>query len=237
MSPNPAKPTLAESAYQTMKRAILRAEIPEGTFLDEGEFARRYGIGRTPFREACNRLHQQRLVELNPRRGFRVRGLSVREANDIFEVRLILETASVEFAADRGTAAQISGLEQVVESAARLVNPSAEEIIGANREFHLGIAEMSHNGELVRSLENLLDRYEVLSYTELRNDGLGLFTTDRLHREILQAIRERNVPAARLAVSRDIWESRNLSFPQGLNAYRGAARVELPSAVMAPGKL
>jgi len=63
----PRKRTLTEEAYEVIKRGIQRGEIGEGAFLSEGEVRRKYGIGRTPFREACNRLHHEQLLEVVPR--------------------------------------------------------------------------------------------------------------------------------------------------------------------------
>src|SRR5215469_9985913 len=158
------KPTFAEQAYEVMKRAILKGEIPEGSFLTE-EVAKRYGIGRTPFREACNRLHQQQLVDLVPRHGFLVRGISFKDVVDIFELRLMLEVASAEFAVIRGSNKEV---QQLFDQTSDSVQGSGtiEKIIDANTRFHLSLARMSHNAELVRTLAGLLERYEALSYAE-----------------------------------------------------------------------
>lgn len=54
--------TQTEKAYEGMKGSILRGELPEGIFLVEHRMMERYGIGRTPYREACNRLHYEGLL-------------------------------------------------------------------------------------------------------------------------------------------------------------------------------
>ena len=54
--------TLVERAYRLIKHGILRGEFPEGSFLNEAEILVRCGIGRTPFREACNRLAQRTIA-------------------------------------------------------------------------------------------------------------------------------------------------------------------------------
>src|SRR5579872_1698148 len=97
------KLTQTEKAYAALKKAILRGEIEEGVFLSESDIMRRYGIGRTPYREACNRLHHERLLEVVPRRGYLVPELSYEAVCAIFETRLILEGAIAELACARVT--------------------------------------------------------------------------------------------------------------------------------------
>jgi DNA-binding GntR family transcriptional regulator len=205
------KPTFAEKAYEVMKRAILRGEIPEGSFLSE-EVAKRYGVGRTPFREACNRLHQQQLVDLVPRHGFLVRGISFKDVVDIFELRLMLEVASAEFAVVRGTDAEVQRLfDQTLDSLE--VRSTIEKIIDANTRFHLSLAQMSHNAELVRTLANLLERYEALSYAEARNGKLMPQSLKQWHLPIVKAIQSRDSAAARTAMCQDLFESHRLILP------------------------
>jgi DNA-binding GntR family transcriptional regulator len=63
------KLTQTEKAYAAIKKAILRGEIEEGTLLSESAITMRYRIGRTPYREACNRLLHERMLKAVPRRG------------------------------------------------------------------------------------------------------------------------------------------------------------------------
>ncbi|HUQ94771.1 MAG TPA: GntR family transcriptional regulator [Bryobacteraceae bacterium] len=59
--------TQSERAYRALKSAILKGDIAEGLFLDQAEMMRRYQIGRTPYREACNRLLHEETLEVVPR--------------------------------------------------------------------------------------------------------------------------------------------------------------------------
>src|SRR5438270_14399 len=68
--------TLADRAYRELKHDILHGAFPEGSFLAEAEVLRRYRIGRTPFREACNRLSNEQLLAAVARRGYYVPELS-----------------------------------------------------------------------------------------------------------------------------------------------------------------
>lgn len=200
------KGTLTEKAYDLIKRGILRGEIEEGSFLSEAEVMRKYGIGRTPFREACNRLHHERLLEVVPRRGYLVSEISFRSVRDIFEVRAILEGVIAELAAVRALPQEIDELERLARrtrSLARSKN-NYEEVVNANTGFHLCLAGMTHNRELVRLITGILERTERLSYLEVRSSRAQRTDVQSLHGPIVDAIRRRNVSAARQAVVSDI---------------------------------
>ncbi len=107
--------TLTEKAYQCIKEGIVRGEIEEGVFLSEKQIMKRYQIGRTPFREACNRLHHEQLLEVVPRRGYLVPQMSLQEVRDLFEVRVLVEGAIAELAAVRATEREIEELAQLAD--------------------------------------------------------------------------------------------------------------------------
>ena len=68
--------TLTEQAYETLRRAIIQGDFEEGSFLSVPDVMKKYGIGRTPFREACNRLHHEKILEVVSRRGYLVQTIA-----------------------------------------------------------------------------------------------------------------------------------------------------------------
>jgi DNA-binding GntR family transcriptional regulator len=202
----PKQSTLTEKAYESIKHAILRGQIEEGTFLSESEIIRHHGIGRTPFREACNRLHHEQLLEVVPRRGYLVSEMTFRSVREIFEVRVVLETMIVELAAKRATPGEVKELERLAKrSWSREANRNDPEVmVRANTEFHLCLARMTHNRELVRLITGILERTERLSYLELRGTGGQPMEMQALHRPIVEAVRKGDGRAARDAITADI---------------------------------
>jgi DNA-binding GntR family transcriptional regulator len=198
--------TLSERAYQAIKRDILRGEIEEGTFLSEKEVRRRHKIGRTPFREACNRLHNEGLVQVMPRRGCFVPEMSFRDIREIFEARLLLEGLIAEIAARRATATQIEEMAHLVTQPLPPGDPEDryEGLVQANKVFHVCLARMTQNRELVRLVTSTLERSERLAYLELRSAVYRSKDVQMLHRPIVNGIRRRNPVATRQAVIRDI---------------------------------
>jgi DNA-binding GntR family transcriptional regulator len=199
------KETLAEKAYERIKQSILRGEFEEGMFLSENEILRNFGIGRTPFREACNRLHHEQLLEWVPRRGYLVPEISLRAVRDLMEVRLILEGVVAELAALRHLPKEAEELAAITQSpAANNGTSDSEQVVRANTDFHRCLARMTHNRELVRLVEGLLDRHERVAYLEQRTAGLRKTDIRDWHVPIVEAVKNRDPQKAREAVLSDI---------------------------------
>ena len=216
MSPKPAsrkgKSTQTERAYHLIKQAVLRGEIEEGHFLSEEEFGKKHDVGRTPFREACNRLHNEKILEVVPHRGYFVPEMSFRSFGDLFEVRLLVEGAIAEIAAVRATPAQIAELEAIATrfsaDASIPTSPlAAEQTINLNTEFHLCLARMTHNNELVELERRILERTERLTFMEYRRSGFPKPLFFMLHEAVVDAIRRGDSAAARQSVCEDITQS------------------------------
>lgn len=198
--------TLADRAYRLIKNGILRGEITEGSFLSESDILKRYAIGRTPFREACNRLHNEQLLEVVPRRGYFVPELSFRGVRDLLEARILLEGAAAELAAIRAEPAGIEELEACFSEALKAAKPPSQfdALIEANQNFHLQIARMTRNAELGTILQGVLDRSTRLVYLAVRGSQQVPRDIETLLRPIVDAIRKRDAAAAHDAVVTDI---------------------------------
>ena len=198
--------TLVDRAYRLMKHGILRGEFPEGSFLSESEILTRCGIGRTPFREACNRLHNEQLLEVVPRRGYFVPELSFRAVRDLLETRIVLEGIAAELAALRAESAEVDALEENYRQALQAARkPSGlDAFIESNQKFHLQIAHMTHNGEFEALLRGVLERSTRLVYLAAKGSEEVPTEIEGLLKPIVDAIRKRDAVAAHEAVVADI---------------------------------
>jgi len=213
------KLTQTEKAYTALKRAILRGEIEEGVFLSESDMMRRFRIGRTPYREACNRLHHERLLEVVPRRGYHVPEVSYQAVSAIFETRLILEAANAELACLRATDQDLEELNRLAGRPPRSDSPEQDfaRLIQANTDFHLCLAKTTRNRELVELLTRNLEKTERLMYIELRCSRFRDTEFQLLHNRIVDALRTRNPQLAREAVLNDISEAQSTTLSFGKN--------------------
>jgi len=209
-----SKHTLTEKAYACIKDGIVRGEIEEGVFLSEKEIMKRYHIGRTPFREACNRLHHEHLLEVVPRRGYLVPEMSLHEVRDLFELRVLVEGAIAELAASRANAREIDELARLADQSSppgfsRQGDYDRAEI---NTNFHLCLAGMAHNRELMRLERSVLERTRRLAYSVARSIGMQHeeMSLESLHQPIVEAIRQGDRAAARQAVIHDIQQAQTI---------------------------
>jgi len=206
--------TLTEKAYLCIKEGIVRGEIGEGVFLSEKKIMNRYRIGRTPFREACNRLHHEHLLEVVPHRGYLVPEMSLQEVRDLFELRVLVEGAVAELAAVRADTREIDELARLAGQNSRpgLSSKGGNNRAEVNKNFHLQLASMAHNRELLRLESSVLERSRRLAYNVARSIGVQRqeLSLQRLHRPIVDAIRRRDRVAARQAVIHDIQQAQTI---------------------------
>ncbi len=95
--------SLSDQAYELVERMIVTLELPPGSVFSEGQLSQRVGIGRTPLREALQRLSGDRLVIAVPRRGILVTEINVAEYLSLLETRMVLDKLIAEQAARRAT--------------------------------------------------------------------------------------------------------------------------------------
>jgi DNA-binding GntR family transcriptional regulator len=175
--------SLADKAYQEIRRLIVSLELAPGAVIDERELIERLEIGRTPVREALRRLAHERLVEVYPRRGMFVNGVDVRELARLSEVREVLEPEAARLAAERATDVDRA------ELGALLVELEAgrSELIDLDERIHRAVYRAAHND----LLEATLEQYYVLA---LRIWSIALDRAEELeeavaeHRALLEAI-------------------------------------------------
>ena len=152
--------SMAETAYEQLKRKILRGELAPGAQVLEEELAVALGMSRTPVREAAVRLEQEGFVEIVPRRGFRVTLLSKRAVREINEVLECLEIqAAARLAARRIAPEDLKLLEEAVarmDAALEAEDPQAWA--QADYEFHTLLIELCGNQHLAEVARNFLDK-------------------------------------------------------------------------------
>jgi DNA-binding GntR family transcriptional regulator len=196
-------------------------------FLNEADILSRHSIGRTPFREACNRLHNEQLLAVVPRRGFFVAELSFRKVRDLLELRILLEGIAAELAAHRATPEELDILEQHYKDALQAARSKSglDRLIEANQRFHLQIARMTQNQELETALRGILERSIRLVYLAASGSREIPQDIETLLGPILKAIRRGDPAAAHRAILADI--TRGQLSALGQDAWSNADRNSL----------
>jgi DNA-binding GntR family transcriptional regulator len=113
--------------------------------LNELEVARRFKTSRTPIREACNRLTQERFLVSVPNKGHIVAFISIKDIVSMYELRFIVETACAESAATRLSNAEIQELEELLKLEKNPEQVDKDDLIEMNRKFHRKLVESCGN--------------------------------------------------------------------------------------------
>jgi DNA-binding GntR family transcriptional regulator len=133
--------TLAEHAYDHLRREILCGRLPVGSVVAEGTVAEKLGISKTPVRQALQSLRRDGLLDLGPRRQLIVRGFTSEHRREILDVRIALESLSVRRACESMTIEQIDHLRLLLIQQKRAIDAGDEDrFIELDEQFHLHIA-------------------------------------------------------------------------------------------------
>jgi DNA-binding GntR family transcriptional regulator len=148
-----------ERAYRHIKTRILDQRFSVGCRLRAQDIAQSMSLSRTPVREALGRLEQEGLVRRDSGWGFVVRGMSLREIVDLFEVREALETRALATAMPNMDPKLLHKLGSLLDtSQAALDAGRPAESLRIARRFHTTIAQASGNILLMRMLSDLNER-------------------------------------------------------------------------------
>ena len=158
-------PSMTESAYQQIKRAIIRCDLEPGQPVSEEQLAERFQLGRAAVRPALKRLYQEQLIQTITRNRYVVSAITLKDAHNVYDVRLLLEPEAARRAARRITPDQLARLKELANAQYAPGNrESAEQFLLANTEFHITIARASGNELLAEIVINVLDRAERLNH-------------------------------------------------------------------------
>jgi DNA-binding GntR family transcriptional regulator len=148
----------SDVAYHELRRLILTGALPAGSRLAQYELADNLQMSITPLREAIRKLSSEGLIELDTHKDARVSAISAHEARQLFEVRLALDPAAVELAADRRTDDDIALMRATVVRLRPVTRQWGEDALVAHREFHRALYLASHNDMLIKLLDDLWDK-------------------------------------------------------------------------------
>lgn len=157
---------LSDSLRESIEESIATGQLTPGTRLDEIELARRFGVSRTPIREALSQLAGEGLILIRPRRGAIVADLPPARLVEMFEVMAELEAMCVRLASRRIDADGLAGLTEAHERCRQAADGGdADGYFYANEDFHKALYAGAHNvflAEQAQSLQRQLRPYRRL---------------------------------------------------------------------------
>lgn len=199
---------MKEDAYSLILAAIEAGTYRPGDRLVESELAERFGVSRTPVREALQRLETQAML-VRDGRSLIVASLDHNQLAELYTVRAELEALAARLAARHATPEEIRVLAQMVQEDQRSIgNPEA--LARANKRFHHQIHLASHNRYLVQQLDLVHRTMALMARTSLAAEGRSETALSE-HKRIVDAIAAGDGKAADAALRQHIsmaWETR-----------------------------
>jgi phosphonate utilization transcriptional regulator len=219
--------SLPDLVRQELERLILAGELAAGSKLTEAALAARLGVSRGPVREAFRALEEIGLVRIEKNRGVFVRRISVEEADQIYEVRAILDEWIGRRLAQLATPEQLRELRQHVE---RMEKAAARRDVDGyyhlNLEFHDRLVGACGNPKLAATYRRLVNELSLFRHESLARSGTMDVST-REHREIVERIAAGNSAAAGKALLEHALASRermHQSHPEAARRPQVATR-------------
>jgi len=177
----------SEVAYARILERIVSLEMPPGSVVNEARLRDELGIGRTPIREALQRLARENLVKSVPHRGTFVTDVNLTDLARITEVRVVLEAHAARLATEKLAAADRESIEELLELLARGYVTDQRDLMQLDQRIHRTVYRAARNPFLESTLERYFNLSLRLWYLVLDRDVRLREAVDE-HVELLRAI-------------------------------------------------
>lgn len=172
--------------FEVLQGEILDGTLMPGDRIKEADLANRFGLSRTPVREALRRLEARGLLAHEPHRGMVVAQLEPAAVAELYAMREILDGAAAELAARHATPVEIDAMRGQIARDRGIVEDPVK-LAAANRAFHAAILRAAHNRFLMTASDALAESLALLGPTTLSIPGRGAQSIDE-HTAIVDAI-------------------------------------------------
>jgi DNA-binding GntR family transcriptional regulator len=177
----------SEEAYSRILERIVSLEMPPGSVVNEARLREELKIGRTPIREALQRLARENLVKSIPHRGTFVTDVNITDLARITEVRVVLESHAARLAAEKLAVVDRESLRELLELFSRARVTDQRELMQLDQRIHRAIYRAARNPFLESTLERYFNLSLRLWYLVLDRE-VGLREAVDEHVELLRAI-------------------------------------------------
>ncbi|PNU20411.1 GntR family transcriptional regulator [Geothermobacter hydrogeniphilus] len=194
--------TLREKILETIRESILKGNLKPGEKVAEPELAERFGISRTPIREAFRQLESEGYLTVIPRKGAVVTELSERDVSEFYAIKSILEGYAARLAARNLSPRDIDKLEQINKRLEQLAEEGdVKSFYRVHNEFHDLFIKASGNEKLAELIEQVGMKFNRLRMASLSLPGRMEISVAE-HRKIIAAFKEKDGESADNLVSR-----------------------------------
>jgi DNA-binding GntR family transcriptional regulator len=184
--------TLRESILETIRDAIISGTLKPGEKVAEPELAERFGISRTPIREAFRQLESEGYLTVVPRKGAVVVSFSQRDVEEFYAIKSILEGYAARKACEKLSAKEIEKLQSINDKLRALAREGdIKHFFKVHNSFHELFVKAADNEKLTEMIANLVGRFQRLRIASLSLPGRMEFSVQE-HQKIIDAFRNKD---------------------------------------------
>lgn len=189
------RPSLAESVYQRLKQDIFDFRLLPGDRFTEGEVAESLNVSRTPVREALQRLEKEGYVRVHFRSGWSVRDLDFKQFDDLYDLRVVLESAAVRQLCDRAERPPLDALKSIWLVSGEERSTDGTRVAQLDEQFHSALVQAAGNPEVLRCHREVTERIRILRRLDFTEPD-RVAATYQEHAQILRAVLRRRADQA-----------------------------------------
>lgn len=197
----PRRISMTEKVTNAVRLEITSGVYQSDTLITEIVVSEKYGVSKTPAREALNQLCAEGLLEKIPHKGYLLKRYSAVDLENLIQFRYILEINAVEIAIQVASNQDIARLRKMCDQYDELSEEEAiNQYVALNRQFHIALSSLAKNPFITAALANTLDQLKLALSVDVAENPGAVKLVD--HKEIVEAIAQRNVEQARALVGR-----------------------------------
>ncbi len=195
--------TLREKILETIRDAITSGALKPGEKVAEPELAERFGISRTPIREAFRQLESEGYLTVIPRKGAVVASFSNKEVEEFYAIKSILEGYAANLACRNLTEKEIDKLTAINDKLSQLAEEDdIKHFFKIHNDFHELFRKAADNSKLDDLISSLVSKFQRLRYASLSKPGRMKISVQE-HNKIIEAFRARNPELAEQLVRKN----------------------------------
>jgi DNA-binding GntR family transcriptional regulator len=191
------RPSLADSVYRQLKDGIFEFRLLPGDRFSEGEVAAWLDVSRTPVREALLRLEREGWLQVHYRSGWSVRELDFNQFDELYDLRIVLESAAVKVLCEQALQPSLDALKAVWLIPANERVADGAEVCSLDEAFHASLVAAAGNREVARCHREVTERIRILRRLDFTEPG-RIAATYQEHAQILREILRRRADQATL---------------------------------------
>lgn len=214
--------TLREKILENIRDAIISGSLKAGSRVSEPELAERYGISRTPIREAFRQLESEGYLTVIPRRGAVVSEFSQKDVEEFYAIKSILEGYAARRACEKLTDRELARLQTINDRLAELADHNdIKTFFKAHNDFHDAFIKAADNDKLRELITSLVTRFQRLRLMSLSLPGRMRISVQE-HEKIIEAFRSKDAEAAETLVRKNAEYGGRVLMDGGLGTSQAA---------------